>query len=73
MFKQAFGSLLLLIVVQQVAAVEKTWCVYDPVGAQGDITRRLKEIALYAQRDQVNLQLKIYQHENFRVSLSSFS
>ncbi|MDH2019715.1 DUF6091 family protein [Acinetobacter ursingii] len=63
MFKQAFGSLLLLIVVQQVAAVEKTWCVYDPVGAQGDITRRLKEIALYAQRDQVNLQLKIYQHE----------
>lgn len=63
MFKNALGSLLLLTFVQQVKAADMTWCVYDPVGAQGDITRRIKDITLYAQRDQVNVQLKIYKHE----------
>ncbi|WP_130804868.1 putative solute-binding protein [Acinetobacter ihumii] len=64
MYKKMLASVFLFGGIQSsFAAVDTTWCVYDPAGVQGDITRRLKDVALQAQRDQVNLQFKVYQRE----------
>ena len=69
MHKTLLASVLILGMQQQLsAAVDSTWCVYDPAGVQGDITRRLKDVALQAQRDQVNLRLKVYQREAESIS-----
>lgn len=42
-------------------ASEQVWCVFDPVGTQGDINRRLQDIRLYAQQSQVQLKFKTFQ------------
>ncbi|GEA66793.1 RND transporter [Acinetobacter pittii] len=39
------------------------WCAYDPIGSQGDITRRLNDIRLYAQQYQVKFKVVTYQKE----------
>lgn len=48
------------------AAVNKTveqWCVFDPVGAQGDIMRRMRDLALHSQKLQASVQLKSFRNE----------
>ena len=42
-------------------ASEQVCCVFDPVGTQGDISRRLQDIRLYAQQSQVQLKFKTFQ------------
>ncbi len=44
-------------------AEDQVWCAYDPIGSQGDITRRLNDIRLYAQQYQVKLKVVTYQKE----------
>ncbi|MFA2866085.1 putative solute-binding protein [Acinetobacter pittii] len=41
----------------------QVWCAYDPIGSQGDITRRLNDIRLYAQQYQVKFKVVTYQKE----------
>ena len=42
-------------------ASEQVCCVFDPVGTQGDINRRLQDIRLYAQQSRVQLKFKTFQ------------
>jgi hypothetical protein len=35
----------------------QTWCVFDPLGTQGDISRRLQDIRLYALQHKTQLNL----------------
>ena len=42
-------------------ASEQVCCVFDPVGTQGDISRRFQDIRLYAQQSQVQLKFKTFQ------------
>ncbi|QSB52776.1 RND transporter [Acinetobacter calcoaceticus] len=44
-------------------AEDQVWCAYDPIGSQGDITRRLNDIRLYAQQYQVKFKVVTYQKE----------
>lgn len=44
-------------------AQDQVWCTYDPMGTQGDITRRLNDIRLYAQQYQVKFKVVSYQKE----------
>ncbi|ODM00526.1 RND transporter [Acinetobacter pittii] len=44
-------------------AEDQVWCAYDPIGSQGDITRRLNDIRLYAQQYQVKFKVITYQKE----------
>ncbi|KRJ52525.1 hypothetical protein APC89_04580 [Acinetobacter baumannii] len=44
-------------------AGDQVWCAYDPAGTQGDITRRLNDIRLYAQQYQVKFKVVSYQKE----------
>lgn len=44
-------------------AEDQVWCAYDPIGSQGDITRRLNDIRLYAQQYQVKFKFVTYQKE----------
>jgi hypothetical protein len=44
-------------------AVEQSWCVFDPLSTQGDISRRLQDIRLYAQQNQVQLKLQTFRSE----------
>ncbi|ENW83490.1 hypothetical protein F909_00501 [Acinetobacter sp. ANC 3929] len=45
-------------------AVEQTWCVFDPLSTQGDISRRLQDIRLYALQNQVQLKLQTFKNES---------
>lgn len=42
-------------------ASEQVCCVFDPVGTQGDISRRFQDIRLYAQQSRVQLKFKTFQ------------
>ena len=55
--------LALILSVMSVAswAQDQVWCTYDPMGTQGDITRRLNDIRLYAQQYQVKFKVVSYQ------------
>ncbi len=57
--------LALILSVTAVAswADDQVWCAYDPIGSQGDITRRLNDIRLYAQQYQVKFKVVTYQKE----------
>lgn len=57
--------LALILSVTAVAswAEDQVWCAYDPIGSQGDITRRLNDIRLYAQQYQVKFKVVTYQKE----------
>lgn len=44
-------------------AASELWCVFDPVGPQGDISRRIRDVALHSQRQQQPIQLKVYRNE----------
>jgi len=60
--KVLLGIGLYLLAVQS-WALETAWCVYDPVGPQGEISRRAQDIAQYAQSQQVKITLKSYKNE----------
>lgn len=57
--------LALILSVTAVAswAEDQVWCAYDPIGSQGDITRRLNDIRLYSQQYQVKFKVVTYQKE----------
>lgn len=57
--------LALILSVTAVAswAEDQVWCAYDPIGSQGNITRRLNDIRLYAQQYQVKFKVVTYQKE----------
>ena len=44
-------------------AGEQTWCVFDPVGAKGDISRRLQDIRLSALQNRVDLKFQFFKNE----------
>ena len=44
-------------------AATQSWCVFDPLNAQGEIGRSLKDIRLYALQDQVQLKFQIFNTE----------
>ncbi|AXJ91260.1 putative solute-binding protein [Acinetobacter pittii] len=56
-------ALILSITAVASWAEDQVWCVYDPIGSQGDITRRLNDIRLYAQQYQVKFKVVTYQKE----------
>ena len=56
-------ALILSITAVASWAEDQVWCAYDPIGSQGDITRRLNDIRLYAQQYQVKFKVVTYQKE----------
>ena len=56
-------ALILSVVAAASWAEDQVWCAYDPIGSQGDITRRLNDIRLYAQQYQVKFKVITYQKE----------
>ncbi|WP_043971408.1 MULTISPECIES: putative solute-binding protein [Acinetobacter] len=44
-------------------ATEQSWCVFDPLNTQGDISRRLQDIRLYALQNQVQLKFQTFKDE----------
>lgn len=44
-------------------AAQQSWCVFDPLGTQGDISRRLQDVRTYALKNQVQLKLKAFKNE----------
>ncbi|MEB3864470.1 DUF6091 family protein [Acinetobacter sp. IK31] len=56
-------ALILSIITAYSWAEDQVWCAYDPIGSQGDITRRLNDIRLYAQQYQVKFKVVTYQKE----------
>ena len=56
-------ALILSITTAYSWAEDQVWCAYDPIGSQGDITRRLNDIRLYAQQYQVKFKVVTYQKE----------
>lgn len=56
-------ALILSVTVVASWAEDQVWCAYDPIGSQGDITRRLNDIRLYAQQYQVKFKVVTYQKE----------
>lgn len=56
-------ALILSVVAAASWAEDQVWCAYDPIGSQGDITRRLNDIRLYAQQYQVKFKVVTYQKE----------
>ena len=41
-------------------SAEQTWCVFDPLNAQGEIGHSLEDIRLFALQQQVKIKIKIY-------------
>ena len=41
----------------------QTWCVFDPLGTQGDISRRLQDIRLYALQHKTQLKFDTFKDE----------
>ncbi|MCY6412310.1 DUF6091 family protein [Acinetobacter sp. VNH17] len=62
--KKIIYTMLLGLIATNSWAGEQTWCVFDPVGTQGDISRRLQDIRLYAQQSQVQLKFKTFNNES---------
>lgn len=62
MRKIIWMSLLALIATASWAD-EQSWCVFDPLSTQGDISRRLQDIRSYALQHQVELKFKTYKNE----------
>ena len=60
MRKIIFTMMLGLVATTSWAGAQ-TWCVFDPLGTQGDISRRLQDIRLYAQQSRVQLKFKTFQ------------
>nr|WP_275666612.1 putative solute-binding protein [Acinetobacter pittii] len=56
-------ALILSVVAVASWAEDQVWCAYDPIGSQGDITRRLNDIRLYALQYQVKFKVVTYQKE----------
>ncbi|EOQ66261.1 putative solute-binding protein [Acinetobacter pittii] len=56
-------ALILSVLAVASWAEDQVWCAYDPIGSQGDITRRLNDIRLYAQQYQVKFKVVTYQKE----------
>ncbi|MDQ9949536.1 MULTISPECIES: putative solute-binding protein [Acinetobacter] len=56
-------ALILSVTAAASWADDQVWCAYDPIGSQGDITRRLNDIRLYAQQYQVKFKVVTYQKE----------
>ncbi|WP_151821455.1 putative solute-binding protein [Acinetobacter oleivorans] len=56
-------ALILSVTAAASWAEDQVWCAYDPIGSQGDITRRLNDIRLYAQQYQVKFKVVTYQKE----------
>lgn len=69
MKKIIYAALLGLITTTSWAG-EQYWCVFDPLGPQGDISRRLQDIGLYAQQNQV--QLKFLNFKNEQQAIQAF-
>lgn len=44
-------------------AGEQTWCVFDPLGAKGDISRRLQDVRLTALQNRVDLKFQFFKNE----------
>ena len=44
----------------------QTWCVFDPLGTQGDISRRLQDIRLYALQHNTQLKFDTFKNEKDR-------
>ncbi|KQE20703.1 DUF6091 family protein [Acinetobacter pittii] len=61
--KKIFLALILSVTAVASWAEDQVWCAYDPIGSQGDITRRLNDIRLYAQQYQVKFKVVTYQKE----------
>nr|WP_274389023.1 putative solute-binding protein [Acinetobacter pittii] len=61
--KKIYLALILSITAVASWAEDQVWCAYDPIGSQGDITRRLNDIRLYAQQYQVKFKVVTYQKE----------
>ncbi|MBP7880198.1 DUF6091 family protein [Acinetobacter sp. NIPH 1852] len=61
--KKIICSMLLGLMTTTSWASEKVWCVFDPLSTQGDISRRLHDIRLYAQHSQVQLKFKTFKNE----------
>ena len=59
--KKIIYTVLLELIATNSWASEQVCCVFDPVGTQGDISRRLQDIRLYAQQSQVQLKFKTFQ------------
>ena len=60
--KMLMGGFALSLSLSAWASTE-IWCVFDPVGTQGDISRRLRDVALHSQQQKVPIQLKTYRNE----------
>ncbi|MAK31715.1 putative solute-binding protein [Acinetobacter sp.] len=63
MFKKILMAFGLLYCYSFSWSADQIWCIYDPVGTQGDITRRAKEIGNYALSQHIKIQIKSYQSE----------
>lgn len=57
----------MMLSIPKVWAVEQVWCVYDPIGRQGDITRRLDDLRLYAQKFNAKIKLNVFQNEKLAI------
>lgn len=44
-------------------SAEQTWCVFDPLNAQGEIGHSLEDIRLFALQQQVKIKIKSFKHE----------
>ncbi|MFW1952584.1 putative solute-binding protein [Acinetobacter beijerinckii] len=55
--------LLLGFITTATWAGEQTWCVFDPLSSQGDISRRLQDIRLHALQNQVQLKFQFFKNE----------
>lgn len=63
MMKKIICTLLFGLISSVSQAATQSWCVFDPLNAQGEIGRSLKDIRLYAQLDQVQLKYQIFNTE----------
>lgn len=61
--KKILCMILLGLMVTATHAGEQTWCVFDPLGAKGDISRRLQDIRIYALQNHVPLNFKTFNKE----------
>lgn len=44
-------------------SAEQTWCVFDPLGVKGDISRRLQDVRLSALHNRVDLKFQFFKNE----------
>ncbi len=63
MMKKIMCSMLLGLMATISWAGEQTWCVFDPLSTQGDISRRLQDVHVHAMQSQVQLKFKTFKNE----------